>query len=140
MVVTFINILNSTINFSSNKVFTAKGSFIKDVRTKLRKIDPLLPCLQNALAQSPLSVWIYHNFRKIRIFFASKSSDVRIWRTPFVRRMSALDNPTPPSADVRYGRPLTLSKTYWISIKIISVTEIKKTKISVWPSSYRRKH
>jgi len=48
---------------------------MKDVRTKSRKID-LLP---------PLSVQTHHKFQKNPMFFAPKSADVHIWRSPLVR-------------------------------------------------------
>jgi len=42
------------------------------------------------------------------MFFAPKSADVRILRTPLVHKMSAQDKPpSPMTADVFYGWPLT---------------------------------
>jgi len=76
-------------NFFKYFGWYGKGpSSIKDFRTKSRKIDPLsLVRKMSALAQSPpyppfLSVRTHHKFRKKNKFFASKSADVRIWRTP----------------------------------------------------------
>jgi len=82
-----------------------KGPSIKNVCTKSRKIDPLPPCPQNVGTGSsppPLSVRTYHKFRKIRSFLHQK------------RKLSALDNPSPLTADVLYGRFLTGIFIWWI--------------------------
>jgi len=71
----------------------------------------------SALAQIPLSLQTHHKFRKN---FAPKSADFLIWRTPLVRKMSALDKPPySVTADVFYGRCLiksTFNPDFSISI------------------------
>jgi len=59
------------------------GASTKDVRTKLRKIDPLPPCLQNVRIDPTPHCPCRHtiNFEKFGVF-APKSADVRIWEPP----------------------------------------------------------
>jgi len=65
---------------------------------------------------SPCSHWLNSpcpcghtiNF-KISEVFEPKSADVRIWRTPLVRKIPPWTNPLSPDCGVFYGRPLKSS-------------------------------
>jgi len=74
------------------KIDFSKGSSIKDVRTKSRKIDPLPICPQK---KKTFSVRTHHKFRKI---LSVLSQEVRT---------SALDKPPLLTADVFYGQPIS---------------------------------
>jgi len=47
------------------------------------------------------------NFEKSEVICTIKSGDL-VWRTPLVRKISVLDNPSSLTADVLYGQPLVL--------------------------------
>jgi len=60
----------------------------------------------SALAQPPVRPDTQYISKNLKIF-TLKSAIVRIWRTPLVCKMSALDNPhLPLTADILHGRPL----------------------------------
>jgi len=86
---------------------TIKGSFIKDVHTKSRKID-LLFCSYNIRISLTLlfcAVTIYCKFRKIRCVLHQKvRTSISEEPLPLVLKMAALDNiPLPLTVDVFYG-------------------------------------
>jgi len=81
----------------------------------------------SALAQPPLSVRTQHKFRKIRYFFAPKSADFHFWRTSFPpcpQNVHTGEIPSPLTADVFYGQPLTCSIFTTIIDKELSIEEV----------------
>jgi len=66
-------------------VISNKGPSIKDVRKKSRKIDPflLVPADTPYISKNPM-------------FFAPKSANVRIWRTPLFAKCPHWTNPLSP--------------------------------------------
>jgi len=107
-----------------------KGPSIKDVRTKSRKIDPLVRKM-SALAQPPplppCSCGHTKNFEKSEVFCSKKCRRPHLKKPPSppVRKMSALDNP-PDWERLLWAAPNLCFKF------------LKPFKISFWRSFLRR--
>jgi len=92
-----------------DKWFTLRAVH-KKVRIKSLNIHPSSPVRKmSELAQPSLSVRTHHKFRRIRSFFAPKSTDVRILRTPppFSKNGPNWTKPLSLTAYVFYKQPLS---------------------------------
>jgi len=91
-----------------------KGPSIKDVRTKLQKVDPLPPCSQNVRTVSipypphppPCPCGHTINFEKPDIFCTKKCGHPHLKTPSLSEKCPHRKNLLPLTADVLYRRPL----------------------------------